>query len=243
MEAARPSTSIVDRLKAGGYLIYAAAGALRAVRFDPVRLEVLGDPVTVVEHVMMKPSGAANYAVSRPGTLVYMTPGASVPDDAAVARVGRPEGTRGTDQGAAARLFGRHALSPDGTRVAVVINDQESADIWIWDFARETLRRLTFDPGGDGMPVWTPDGRRIIFMSNRAGVPNLYAQAADGTGDRRPADDEREPAVADVDHAGREACGRLRAAAQDNRRCHRLSADESCEPTSGRCQRRLRSKH
>ena len=64
--------------KQGGHLIYAAAGALRAVRFDPVRLEVLGDPVTVVEHVMVKPSGAANYAVSGPGTLVYMTPGASV---------------------------------------------------------------------------------------------------------------------------------------------------------------------
>ena len=61
-----------------GYLIYAAAGTLRAVRFDPVRLEVLGDPVTVVEHVMMKPTGAANYAVSRQGTLVYVPGGVSV---------------------------------------------------------------------------------------------------------------------------------------------------------------------
>jgi hypothetical protein len=47
-----------------GYLIYAAAGTLRAVRFDPARLEVLGDPVLVVEHVLMKPNGAANYGVA-----------------------------------------------------------------------------------------------------------------------------------------------------------------------------------
>ncbi len=61
-----------------GYLIYAAAGTLRAVRFDPARLEVLGDPVTVVEHVMIKPTGAANYAVSRQGTLFYVPGGVSV---------------------------------------------------------------------------------------------------------------------------------------------------------------------
>jgi hypothetical protein len=60
-----------------GYLIYAAgAGTLRAVQFDPVRLEVRGDPVTVVDHVMIKPAGAANYAVSRGGTLVYTVDGA-----------------------------------------------------------------------------------------------------------------------------------------------------------------------
>ncbi len=61
-----------------GYLIYAMAGTLRAVRFDPVRLEVLGDPVTVVERVMIKPNGAANYAVSRQGTLFYVPGGVSV---------------------------------------------------------------------------------------------------------------------------------------------------------------------
>ena len=48
---------------------------MRAVGFDPVRLDVFGDPATVIEQVMMKPSGAANYAVSRPGTLVYMPSG------------------------------------------------------------------------------------------------------------------------------------------------------------------------
>ena len=163
-----------------GHLIFAAAGALRAVRFDPVRLEVLGDPVTVVERVMMKPTGAANYAVSRTGTFVYIGAGLSelaTPRELLwVDRKGHEEPT-----GAPPRAYGTPRLSPDGTRVAAEIYDQIT-NVWIWDFARETLRRLTFDSGGDGMSVWTPDGRQIIFESGRTGMPSVYKQAADGTG-------------------------------------------------------------
>jgi Tol biopolymer transport system component len=164
-----------------GHLIFAAAGALRTVRFDPVRLEVLSDPVTVVEDVMMKPSGAANYAVSGPGTLVYM-PGAVGGQTALrslvwVDRKGHEERIK-----APLRGYGPPRISPDGTRVAIGILDQGNSEIWIWDLAREMLRRLTFAPGMDGLPVWTPDSRRIIFMSDRTGVLNLYSQAADGTG-------------------------------------------------------------
>lgn len=63
----------------------------------------------------------------------------------------------------------------------VYILDQEN-DVWIWNLTRETLTRLTFDPGLDRMPVWTPDGRRVAFSSQRAGTDNLFWQAADGTG-------------------------------------------------------------
>lgn len=72
-------------------------------------------------------------------------------------------------------------LSPDGTRVAVNAQDQDN-DIWIGDLSRATLTRVTFDPAFDGYPVWTPDGRRLVFGSARAGQLNLYMQAADGTG-------------------------------------------------------------
>ena len=164
-----------------GHLIFAAAGALRAVRFDPVRLELLSDPVLVAEHVMMKPGGAANYTVSKSGTLVYVPGGArgETPMRSLVwvDRKGHEERIN-----APLRGYGPPRLSPDGARLAIGILDQGNTEIWIWDLARETLRRLTFAPGMDGLPVWTPDGKRIIFMSDRMGVLNLYRQAADGGG-------------------------------------------------------------
>ena len=73
-------------------------------------------------------------------------------------------------------------LSPDGTRVALDIRDQEN-DIWVWEFARETLTRVTFDPGVDQAPAWTPDGLRLVFSSQAGGsAGSLFWQAADGTG-------------------------------------------------------------
>ncbi len=167
-----------------GHLIFAAAGALRAVRFDLARLEVLGDPITIVEHVLMKPPGAADYAVSRSGTFVYVPSGTDQQPMRSLVWVDR----KGHEEHIKAplRAYGLPRISPDGTRVVIAIYDQENTEIWIWDLARETLRRLTFSPGMDGMPFWTPDGRQIIFHSERTGVGNIYGQAADGNGTADP---------------------------------------------------------
>ena len=151
------------------------------MRFDPARLEVLGDPVTVVERVLMKPTGAANYAVSRQGTLVYVPSGT---DERS--RRGRSCGSTG--RGARSRQGRRCAptvfprLSPDGTRVVVAIYDQENTEIWIWDLARETLRRLTFAPGMDGMPRLDTRRPADHLHSERTGVGNLYATPPTGPG-------------------------------------------------------------
>ena len=180
-----PSTSSGQALSMGaertGYIVYAAADTLRAVRFDLARLEVLGDPVPVLEQVMTAPTAAADFAVARQGTLAYV-PGraggaALIPRSLVwVNRQGREEPIK-----APPRTYTIPRLSPDGTRVAVDIRDQEN-DIWIWDLTREGLTRLTFGREVDSNPVWTPDGRRIIFSSSRAGLPNVYWQPADGTG-------------------------------------------------------------
>jgi serine/threonine-protein kinase len=79
------------------------------------------------------------------------------------------------------RSYAAARISPDGTRVALEIRDQES-NIWIWDLARQTLTRLTDGHSVDTSPVWTPDSARIIFRSARDGIGNLYWQAANNTG-------------------------------------------------------------
>jgi hypothetical protein len=165
-----------------GHLVYASLGSLRAVRFDLDRLTVLSDPVAVVDQVRTLNSGAAQFDVSRSGTLVFM-PG----DGGGVASVPRSlvwVDRSGREQPIAApgRSYAFPRLSPDGKRVALDIRDQAN-DIWIWDLERETLTKLTTNPGVDAWPVWTPNGARIVFVSSRDGIaPNLFWQRADFTG-------------------------------------------------------------
>jgi serine/threonine-protein kinase len=163
-----------------GYLLYAVETTIRAVRFDPVRLAVMGEPIPVVENVAADQSaGASNFAVSRQGTLVHVPGGTSIATARSLVWVDRQG--RETPIPAPPRSYVVPRLSPDGTRVALESRDQDQ-DIWIWDFRGETLTRLTSDPTLDQGPVWTPDGRRIVFASQRAGVQNVFLQAADGTG-------------------------------------------------------------
>jgi eukaryotic-like serine/threonine-protein kinase len=166
-----------------GHLVYAAAGTLRAVAFDLNRLETIGAPVPVLSSVTTLPNGTAEFDIAADGTLVYV-PGASVARARMlvwVDRQGHEEAIK-----APARSYVHPRLSPDGTRVAVDIFDQEN-DIWVWEFARETLTRVTFDPGLDQLPVWMPDGRRVVFTSQAGGgFGSLFWQEVDGTGTPEP---------------------------------------------------------
>jgi len=160
-----------------GYLIYASGGALYAVRFNLASLEVISDPVLVVDRVMTYPQGAANFSVSRDGTLVYAPAQPGVGRSLVwVTREGREE-----PLAAPAREYMQPRLSPDGKRVAVSTADREN-DIVIWNLTAGTLTSLTSGPEEELSPVWTHDGQRLIFSSTREGVANIFWQAADGSG-------------------------------------------------------------
>lgn len=166
-----------------GHLVYGTvdersgpwSGTLWAVAFDLDRLAIAGEPVRVSETLEL--DMLADYAVSRTGTLAYVPPQAVSRSFVWVDRTGRETPIGGLPP----RPYSTVALSPDGTRAALGINDQEF-DIWAWDLARDSLTRLTFEPGEDALPRWTPDGRHIVFQSDRAGALNLYRVAADGSG-------------------------------------------------------------
>ncbi len=169
-----------------GHIVYASGGSrtgsLHAVRFDLARLEVLGDPGPVVDRVFVEGSGAANYDVSAQGTLAYVTGDASAQPTSLRSLVWVNRQGREEPLDAPPRAYASPRLSPDGTRVALDIRDLNN-DIWILDLARKLLTPLNVDPAYDMSPVWTADGKRIIWTSSRGGSnPNLYWQAADGTG-------------------------------------------------------------
>ena len=160
-----------------GHLVYAREGRMMAVPFDLARLEVTGNPVPVVEGVVLHQSnGASNFSFSDRGWLAFI-PGGAIQRFRTLLWVD----PRGTVQPLTLPpdTYGHPRLSPDGRRLAVWMT--ADPDIWIYDFSGDALNRLTFEGANDN-PIWTPDGKRITFSSNRTGSQNLFWKSADGSG-------------------------------------------------------------
>ena len=176
---------------ASGHLVFGREASLWAVPFDPDQLTVSGEPAPMVEGVQVNTGGWAQYALADDGTLVYLPTAGDDGDQAELVWVDRVTGDE-TPLGAPPRAYRSSRISPDGTRVAVEIRDQQD-DIWVWDLTGGTLTRLTLDAGQDSGGVWTPDSQRLIFGSTRAGLPALFWKAADGTGTTDPLGDGERP--------------------------------------------------
>jgi eukaryotic-like serine/threonine-protein kinase len=167
------------RYASTGHLVYTSGQTLKAIVFDPVARRIRGDPVSLPDiAVATSPdNGAAEFAVSETGTLLFITPAA--PDQNRrrlwwVDRQGKEE-----PLALAPGRYGYPRISPDGTRVALDIPGA-NRDIWIWNLQRSSLTQLTSGPTEDLLPVWSRDGTRVFFASDRTGTFDVYSQAADG---------------------------------------------------------------
>ncbi len=162
-----------------GHLIFARSGALVGVPFDAARLELKGRPVAVLEGVLTDPtSGAAQFVVSRGGTMVYV-PSEPAPAERALLWVDRSGATSPVVP--RRRAFEQAAISPDGRRLAVSISEAGRLAIGIYEFDGGSFRGLPLE-GSNGLPVWSPDGARLACVAVRAGAWSLFLAPASGDG-------------------------------------------------------------
>jgi serine/threonine protein kinase/dipeptidyl aminopeptidase/acylaminoacyl peptidase len=158
-----------------GHIVYARAGKLLAVAFDPSRRELTGEPFEVLDGVLMSSNtGAAEFSLSRRGDLAYV-PGASASGRRTLVWVDRSGKTEPLPLPPAPYLYPR--LSSDGRYLAVEI-EGPNHDFYVYDFARSVLTKMTTD-GQSHDPVWAPDGRRLAFRSWIAGGMTMWMMPAD----------------------------------------------------------------
>lgn len=163
-----------------GHLLYILNNLLVAHRFDPDKLELIGEPVPLSSQVAALGERGL-FSASDDGVMIYQR-GQSVGLQEliwidrrgdSVSRIGEP---------------GRYidfAISPDGSRVAygLVADRSDEIDIWVRDLKRDVASRLTFGPSINVWPVWRPDGAKVVFTSNRtSGRFAAYQRNANGTG-------------------------------------------------------------
>ncbi|HSD72341.1 MAG TPA: hypothetical protein VLE54_06095, partial [Thermoanaerobaculia bacterium] len=164
-----------------GHLLFWQSGALHARPFDTKRLRFTGEAFPVAEQVRFSgASGAAMFSASESGVMAYQS---SPRGDLSQLNWFDRSGRRLESVGPPADYY-HPRLSHDGRRIAVAIIDPQTAysDIWIHDLERRVSTRLTFGPGVNIFPIWSPDDERIVFASSRKGLLDLYQRAVSGTG-------------------------------------------------------------
>jgi Tol biopolymer transport system component/predicted Ser/Thr protein kinase len=168
---------------APGYILFHRAGALLAQPFDPQKLLLTGPVVRIADEISYDLlSGDAAFAVSDNDRLIYYAGGgpAIQREFVWVDRKGQPESTPRN----AGLYTSNFDLSPDGRRIAVAQRNPETSeyDISVIDWERRTPTRATFDPAlsASGNVVWSPDGVRLAFSSERRGNRDIFATNAGG---------------------------------------------------------------
>jgi Tol biopolymer transport system component/predicted Ser/Thr protein kinase len=177
-----------DRIAAyvpSGHLLFMNGQVLSAQAFDRAKRRLEGDPFPVAERVVLMRGlfGGAAFSVSPGGVLAWRTGAATETMQLTwFDRSGKKLGAVGPPA-----EYSNPALSPDERSLAVGQAEagQLTRDLWVFDLVRGTRTRLTFDPGDDLNPTWSPDGRRMAFSSTRGPTRDILEKAADGSGDER----------------------------------------------------------
>jgi serine/threonine-protein kinase len=164
-----------------GHILYVHSTTLFAVPFDLERLAVTGVAVPVVDQLQVSPtSGGAQFSVGPDGPLLYARGTARTSGDriSLLDLAGKVTSLVDTEEN-----FQTLAFSPDASKLAFEIADGRALpEIWVQDLRRGSRTRLTVNQVADMAPVWTVDGKRLVYASASEGSPNLFWQPADGSG-------------------------------------------------------------
>jgi len=160
-----------------GYLVFERGGTLMAQPFDLVQLSLTGAVLPVVEGVATRLGGF--FSLSNNGTLAYLSGGGSASTQLVWKdRAGKSTGTFGPPGD-----YNNFRLAPDEKRIVFDSQQSGTQAIWVLDSVRGVTSRLTFDPALNNIPMWSPDGLRIVWASLRSGSGyDLYVKSANGTG-------------------------------------------------------------
>jgi Tol biopolymer transport system component len=165
-----------------GHLVYGNEGTLFAIPFDIDRLETHGRAVPVLEGVAYNQGGFPEFDVSEGGTLIYRRSGSGGAINLSTLHwldgAGRRTPLRDTPG-----EYEWPRFSPDGQRLALDVTEQGNRDVWIYEWQRDTMTRLTIG-ANPGAPTWSPDGRYVIF--SRGVLGGLFWTRADGSGQPQP---------------------------------------------------------
>ena len=161
------------------WVVFVRQGTLVARRLDLARAALTGDPFTLAERVGVDAFARGGFAVSGAGAVAYRAGGGAARHLAWVDRTGTAVGVAGEPDTNELQF---PDLSPDDRSVAMRRAVQGNTDIWLLDLVRGGMTRLSFDTALDADPVWSPDGMRIAFSSNRTGTFDLYVKASNGSG-------------------------------------------------------------
>jgi len=139
----------------------------------------LGNPETLADGVGSNAFFDGGISVSGDGRIAYRAGSGGATQLVWFDQTGKSMGVAGEPD---SNSLVAPEVSPDGRRIAFDRTVQGNRDVWLMELLRGGLTRFTFDPGVDGYPIWSPDGKQVVFESNRKGIYNLYRKPASGVG-------------------------------------------------------------